>query len=70
MCHFHLASFCPHDLFPNTRSDLGPCPRTHDDRLREEYLKSDRVAQYEGELLAYLERLIADLERRVAIKAP
>ncbi|KAL3676358.1 hypothetical protein R1sor_026306 [Riccia sorocarpa] len=65
VCHYHLVSFCPHDLFPNTKSDLGACEKIHDDGLRAEFLKSNRVSQYEAEFLAYLERLIADLERKI-----
>ncbi|CAI5940774.1 unnamed protein product [Closterium sp. NIES-64] len=65
VCRYHLVAFCPNDLFPNTRSDLGPCPRVHDDALREEFMASTKVAQFEAELLAYLERLIADLERKI-----
>lgn len=63
VCHYHLVAFCPHDLFPNTKSDLGVCEKLHDDALRADFLKSNRVAQYEAEFLGYLERLIADLER-------
>ncbi|CDJ44519.1 hypothetical protein ETH_00038260, partial [Eimeria tenella] len=29
VCKFYLLDFCPHDLFPNTRVDLGPCDREH-----------------------------------------
>ncbi|BBN18632.1 RNA-binding protein Luc7-like 2 [Marchantia polymorpha subsp. ruderalis] len=65
VCHFHLVSFCPHDLFPNTKSDLGACEKIHDDALRAEFIKSNRVSQYEAEFLGYLERLIADLERKI-----
>ena len=24
VCKYMLVSFCPHDLFPNTKKDLGP----------------------------------------------
>jgi hypothetical protein len=30
-----LLSFCPNDLFPNTKADIGPCERRHDDYLKE-----------------------------------
>lgn len=63
VCHYHLVAFCPHDLFPNTKSDLGVCEKIHDDALRSDFAKSNRVMQYEAEFLGYLERLIADLER-------
>lgn len=58
-------AFCPHDLFPNTKSDLGACEKLHDDALRADFLKSNKVAQYEAEFLGYLERLISDLERKI-----
>lgn len=35
VCGFYMVRFCPHDLFVNTRSDLGPCPRVHDLKLKE-----------------------------------
>ncbi|KAL6007843.1 hypothetical protein ACLOJK_033346 [Asimina triloba] len=35
VCRFYMVRFCPHDLFVNTRSDLGPCPRFHDQKLKE-----------------------------------
>ncbi|KAH9576634.1 hypothetical protein CY35_01G172900 [Sphagnum magellanicum] len=65
VCHYHLVAFCPHDLFPNTKSDLGPCEKIHDDSLRADFLNSNKVQQYEAEFLGYLERLIADLERKI-----
>eukprot|EP00898_Chlorokybus_atmophyticus_P000138 jgi/Chlat1/1124/Chrsp111S01606 len=70
MSAWHLVNFCPHDLFHNTRSDLGPCPNEHVDALREPYLAesasaSTLAARFEAEYLAYLERLLIDLDRRI-----
>ncbi|CAM6008722.1 unnamed protein product [Sphagnum balticum] len=65
VCHYHLVAFCPHDLFPNTKSDLGPCEKIHDDGLRADFLNYNKVLQYEAEFLGYLERLIAELERKI-----
>ncbi|KAL5109346.1 Luc7-like protein 3 [Taenia crassiceps] len=42
MCRYFLCGFCPHDLFVNTKTDLGPCDKMHDERLRENYRKSSR----------------------------
>ncbi|KAK8098105.1 uncharacterized protein PG998_013591 [Apiospora kogelbergensis] len=28
---------CPHDLFTNTKQDLGPCPKVHSEPLKAEY---------------------------------
>ena len=35
VCAFYMVRFCPHDLFVNTKSDLGACSRIHDPKLKE-----------------------------------
>ncbi|KAI6672241.1 hypothetical protein NL676_000147 [Syzygium grande] len=69
VCAFYMVRFCPHDLFVNTRSDLGPCPRIHDLKLKESFEKSPRhdtfVAKFEAELCQFCEKLVSDLDRRV-----
>lgn len=36
VCKYFLVKFCPHDLFTNTKADLGPCKfSTHDVKIRE-----------------------------------
>ena len=37
ICKFNLLSFCPNDLFPNTKADIGPCEKRHDDYLKEQF---------------------------------
>ncbi|KDO65511.1 hypothetical protein CISIN_1g015276mg [Citrus sinensis] len=69
VCPFYMVRFCPHDLFVNTRSDLGPCPRIHDQKLKESFEKSPRhdayVPKFEAELAQFCEKLVMDLDRRV-----
>ncbi|KAH9647703.1 Arginine-aspartate-rich RNA binding protein-like [Citrus sinensis] len=88
VCPFYMVRFCPHDLFVNTRSDLvgflylaflltsGPCPRIHDQKLKESFEKSPRhdayVPKFEAELAQFCEKLVGfifilvmDLDRRV-----
>ncbi|KAI9115375.1 hypothetical protein K1719_013694 [Acacia pycnantha] len=69
VCGFYMVRFCPHDLFVNTRSDLGPCPRIHDPKLKESFEKSPRhdafVPKFEAELSQFCEKLVMDLDRRV-----
>lgn len=69
VCAFYMVRFCPHDLFVNTRSDLGPCPRVHDLKLKESFEKSPRhdayVPKFEAELAQFCEKLVMDLDRRV-----
>ncbi|KAK9994964.1 hypothetical protein SO802_024667 [Lithocarpus litseifolius] len=69
VCAFYMVRFCPHDLFVNTRSDLGPCPRIHDQKLKESFEQSPRhdkyVPRFEAELSQFCEKLVTDLDRRV-----
>eukprot|EP01055_Gregarina_sp_Pseudo9_P000538 Gregarina_sp_Pseudo_9__537@NODE_1347_length_1671_cov_4_926471_g1258_i0_p1_GENE_NODE_1347_length_1671_cov_4_926471_g1258_i0NODE_1347_length_1671_cov_4_926471_g1258_i0_p1_ORF_typecomplete_len458_score137_97LUC7/PF03194_15/5_8e75FdhE/PF04216_12/0_0011ZnC2H2_12/PF18112_1/1e04ZnC2H2_12/PF18112_1/0_053KMP11/PF03037_16/0_04KMP11/PF03037_16/3_4e03DUF4407/PF14362_6/0_31Vps53_N/PF04100_12/0_47LPP/PF04728_13/32LPP/PF04728_13/17CAMSAP_CC1/PF17095_5/5_2e02CAMSAP_CC1/PF17095_5/0_37DUF1811/PF08838_10/5_8e03DUF len=69
VCRYFLVDFCPHDLFPNTRSDLGPCPKIHNDSLKEQYQSSpDKEAfavEYEAEFISFLEKLIEQAEQKI-----
>ncbi|KAK2734627.1 splicing factor [Myotisia sp. PD_48] len=37
VCRSYIAGTCPHDLFTNTRHDLGTCPKVHSEGLKAEY---------------------------------
>ena len=37
VCRSYLVGTCPHDLFTNTKQDLGACPRVHNEALKVEY---------------------------------
>lgn len=70
VCMWYNLGFCPHDLFVNTKSDLGPCDKEHDDKLRmdwevESSADPKLLLQYERKYLAYLERLLSDVDRRI-----
>lgn len=67
VCKYYLCEFCPAELFTNTRSDLGPCEKIHDENLRKQYEKSSRFMKvgYEREFLRYLQSLLAEVERRI-----
>ncbi|NP_001083354.1 uncharacterized protein LOC398881 [Xenopus laevis] len=67
VCKYYLCEFCPAELFTNTRSDLGPCEKIHDENLRKQYEKSSRHLKcgYEKDFLRYLQSLLAEVERRI-----
>ncbi|KAM1054372.1 hypothetical protein ACFX2I_001725 [Malus domestica] len=69
VCKAYMVRFCPHDLFVNTRSDLGPCSKIHDPKLKESFEESPRhdayVSKFEAELAHFCEKLVMDLDRRV-----
>lgn len=60
-------SFCPHDLFVNTRADLGPCLKSHDEEMKKQYEKSSRFGKlgYEEDFERYLRTLLGDVERKI-----
>ncbi|KAJ6800591.1 luc7-like protein 3 [Iris pallida] len=69
VCGAYMVRFCPHDLFVNTKSDLGVCPKIHDPKLKESFEKSPRhgtyVPRFEAELAQFCEKLVMDLDRKV-----
>lgn len=78
VCKHALAGLCPFGLFPNTKSDLGPCEyEIHEDHLDWEAIQreydelpareKDRLG-YERALLRLLDRLVAEMDRKI-IKA-
>lgn len=42
VCRNFLCGTCPHDLFANTKVDLGPCPKSHTPKYKDEYCTSLR----------------------------
>ena len=67
VCKFYICGFCPHDLFTNTKMDLGACAKIHDDALVEMYKKSSRFRKmgYEEDFLRFLQTIQSDCERRI-----
>lgn len=67
VCKYYLCGFCPHDLFVNTKSDLGPCDKVHDDQLQRDFeaQKDSRKEKYERRFLAFLQDIVYLLERKI-----
>lgn len=67
MCKYFLCGFCPHDLFVNTKTDLGVCDKLHDERMKTAYKKSHRYGKmgYEHEFVRFLSELLDDVEKRI-----
>ncbi|KAF2026603.1 LUC7-domain-containing protein [Setomelanomma holmii] len=41
VCRSYVVGNCPHDLFTNTKNELGPCPKVHNEALKTEYQEAD-----------------------------
>ncbi|KAL7668822.1 hypothetical protein ACOME3_009506 [Neoechinorhynchus agilis] len=67
VCKHYLCGFCPHQLFTNTRADLGPCHLIHDDSLRRTYQSSDLYGHlgYEDSFEILLKKLLNEVEKRI-----
>jgi len=66
-CKHFLCGFCPAELFTNTRSDLGTCHLSHDERARDSYRESSRYMKmgYEEDFLLFLQDCFKDVTRRI-----
>ncbi|KAI9314106.1 hypothetical protein BX666DRAFT_1879743 [Dichotomocladium elegans] len=67
VCKHYLVAYCPSQLFTNTKSDLGPCDKIHNDRLKERYQNAPdkHKYHYEADFYDYLNKLVNDLARRI-----
>uniref|UniRef100_A0A453MMQ3 Uncharacterized protein n=4 Tax=Aegilops tauschii subsp. strangulata TaxID=200361 RepID=A0A453MMQ3_AEGTS len=69
VCAPYMARFCPHDLFINTKSNLGVCPKIHDPALKQSFESSPRYAaalpKFEADLAHRCERLVQDLDKKI-----
>lgn len=69
VCKYNLLDFCPHDLFPNTKSDLGPCKKRHDQYFNQQFMKDPNregyQIKYEESLMDFLEELIAEVDNKM-----
>ena len=69
VCKFYVVSFCPHDLFTNTKADLGPCNKIHDDDLKQKFdlerADSYKKGQYLDDFLRFCQRMLTELQTRI-----
>ncbi|ORY26318.1 hypothetical protein BCR39DRAFT_566030 [Naematelia encephala] len=72
VCRNFLFGACPHVLFGNTKMDLGPCPKTHSEKILEQFREAQaanpndpRFAAYKQQHENHLLGLIDDVDRRI-----
>uniref|UniRef100_A0A1B6MU25 LUC7-like protein n=1 Tax=Graphocephala atropunctata TaxID=36148 RepID=A0A1B6MU25_9HEMI len=66
-CKFYMVKFCPHDLFVNTRADLGVCSKVHDDEVKALFDKSSSYKKqaYEDEFIRFSQGMLNEVERKI-----
>ena len=69
VCRSYIVGTCPHDLFTNTKQDLGPYPKVHAESLKTEYENlSDaekRRYGFEYDYMRDLQKYIDECNRRI-----
>jgi hypothetical protein len=69
VCRSYLVGSCPHDLFTNTKQDLGPCPKTHQPNLREEYQNAPESQKrdwgFEFDYWRDIGKYVSECDRRI-----
>ncbi|GAB1315455.1 splicing factor [Madurella fahalii] len=62
VCRSYLVGTCPHDLFTNTKADLGACPRVHSEALKAEY---EGLSESEKKKYGFEYDYMRDLQNRI-----
>lgn len=68
VCKYYLVSFCPHEVFTNTKVDLGTCHKIHDDELRKAYQQTKegyKKFAVEDEFVRFCEKMLSDLGLKI-----
>ncbi|KAI9090538.1 LUC7-domain-containing protein [Phlyctochytrium arcticum] len=67
VCRNFLCGLCPHDLFTNTKMDIGACTKAHSEKLLGEYTRArkDGHPGFEDEWFHNLHEFVADCDRKV-----
>ncbi len=69
VCRSYLVGTCPHDLFTNTKQDLGPCPKVHSEGLKTEYDSASAADKakwgFEFDYMRDMQKYIDDCDRRI-----
>lgn len=62
-----MVQFCPHDLFVNTRADLGACTKIHDDEVKRLYQDSTshKKVQYIDEFVRFCSSILNEVTRKI-----
>lgn len=69
VCRSYIVGTCPYDLFVNTRLDVGPCDKVHNESLKNEYKELDedrkRKLNFEWSYLQEMRKHVDECDRRI-----
>ncbi|RMX37836.1 hypothetical protein pdam_00023268 [Pocillopora damicornis] len=69
VCKSYLMGLCPHELFNNTKMDLGPCNKIHEAALKADFeiASKKRDYGYDVDQMEHLQSFIKDCDRKIQI---
>lgn len=71
LCRSYLVGTCPHDLFTNTKQDLGSCPKVHSEPLKSEYDAASASEKqkwgFEYDYMRDVQKYIDECNRRIDV---
>lgn len=69
LCPYYLVEYCPHELFTNTKSDLGPCDKEHDEKAKQAWNALSAQEQwsygYHHDMQRFCEKLIGQMDAKI-----
>jgi len=69
VCRSYIVGTCPHDLFTNTKQDIGPCPKVHAEALKNEYDAADQAQKdkwgFKFDYLRDMQKYVDECNRRI-----
>ncbi|ETN39252.1 uncharacterized protein HMPREF1541_05475 [Cyphellophora europaea CBS 101466] len=69
VCRSYIVGTCPHDLFTNTKQDLGQCPKHHPEHLKIEYSglpdPEKQKLGFEYDYMRDMQKYIDECNRRI-----
>jgi len=69
VCKYYLCGCCPHDLFQNTKKEMGVCPNLHSEPLRIQYevldISKKKEFGYEQRLGRFLDDLVYECDKTI-----
>ncbi|KAI5450693.1 splicing factor, variant 2 [Naganishia albida] len=72
VCRNFLCGTCPHEIFGNTKMDMGPCPKLHSDKIAKAFQEAKaanpldpRFAAFEQEYQNNIYAFVDDCDRKI-----
>ncbi|OLL24275.1 U1 snRNP-associated protein usp106 [Neolecta irregularis DAH-3] len=67
VCKSFIVGTCPHDMFVNTKMDIGACPKLHSDKFKNEYEIAQKTKDYgfEWDYMRDLQKYVRECDQRI-----